>query len=98
MMRSILVSVATLLALCLPAMSSQAASEIRSTPLRQAHPLQVRAHLAALPLGFEPNQGQSARPVRFVAHGAGYTAFLTAHNITVALAPRGPAGTGAALH
>jgi hypothetical protein len=32
----------------------------------------------SLPLSFEPNQGQSAAPVKFMAHGSGYGLFLTA--------------------
>jgi hypothetical protein len=32
----------------------------------------------SLPLFFEPNQGQTAPPVKFLAHGAGYSLFLTA--------------------
>lgn len=32
----------------------------------------------SLPLFFEPNQGQTAAPVKFLAHGSGYGLFLTA--------------------
>ncbi|MCA1595874.1 MAG: hypothetical protein LC772_05570, partial [Chloroflexi bacterium] len=32
---------------------------------------------AHLPLSFEPNQGQTRRPVKFLSRGAGYTLFLT---------------------
>lgn len=28
-------------------------------------------------LVFEPNRGQAAEPVRFLAHGAGYSLFIT---------------------
>jgi hypothetical protein len=41
-----------------------------------AHPLPAKA--ISLPLFFEPNQGQSAAPVKFLAHGSGYGLFLTA--------------------
>ena len=38
----------------------------------------VPSHSVSLPLFFEPNQGQVAPPVKFLAHGAGYGLFLTA--------------------
>jgi hypothetical protein len=46
----------------------------------------------SLPLDFEPNQGQTARRVRFLAHGPGYTLFLTANGAVLALQriPYGP--------
>jgi hypothetical protein len=37
----------------------------------------VNASTASLPLFFEPNHGQTARQVKFLAHGAGYGLFLT---------------------
>ncbi|HEY6293553.1 MAG TPA: SBBP repeat-containing protein [Terriglobia bacterium] len=45
----------------------------------------VRAAYGHLPLGFEPNQGQTDRRVRFLAHGQGYTLFLTADEAVLAL-------------
>ena len=39
----------------------------------------------ALPLFFEPNQGQTASPVKFLAHGAGYGLFLTADEAVLQL-------------
>jgi Beta-propeller repeat len=38
----------------------------------------TRQTALSLPLFFEPNQGQSAPQVKFLAHGAGYGLFLTA--------------------
>ena len=38
----------------------------------------ISSHPVTLPLFFEPNQGQVAAPVKFLAHGAGYGLFLTA--------------------
>jgi hypothetical protein len=38
----------------------------------------IPSHSMTLPLLFEPNQGQVAAPVKFLAHGAGYGLFLTA--------------------
>ncbi len=40
-----------------------------------------------LPLVFEPNQGQTAASVKFVAHGAGYGLFLTSDEAVLALQP-----------
>jgi hypothetical protein len=37
----------------------------------------VNASTLSLPLFFEPNQGQTAPQVKFLAHGAGYGLFLT---------------------
>jgi hypothetical protein len=38
-----------------------------------------------LPLSFEPNNGQTAGPVKFVSRGEGYTFFLTAHETLLLL-------------
>jgi ASPM-SPD-2-Hydin domain-containing protein/beta-propeller repeat-containing protein/centrosomal CEP192-like protein len=40
---------------------------------------------AKLPLSFEENQGQTARPVRFISHGSGYELFLTPQEAVLAL-------------
>ena len=39
----------------------------------------------SLPLFFEPNQGQTAPPVKFLARGAGYGLFLTADEAVLTL-------------
>ena len=45
--------------------------------------------LRSLPLAFEANRGQSAPDVRFLAHGDGYTLYLTGTDATIAgVAPR----------
>jgi len=46
---------------------------------------------AALPLYFEANQGQTSAQVKFVSHGKGYTAFLTAGGLVLSLRPNQPA-------
>ena len=48
--------------------------------------------LARLPVAFELNVGQSARPVRFLAHGSGYGLFLTRQEAVLSLS----AGRGSA--
>ena len=40
-------------------------------------PLKAHPDFGALPLAFEPNQGQTDPAVQFVAHARGYQAFLT---------------------
>lgn len=44
-----------------------------------------RAAYGSLPLSFEPNQGQADERVRFVAHGQGYSLFLTDGEAVLAL-------------
>ena len=38
-----------------------------------------------LPLGFEPNQGQTDRKVKFLAHGAGYSIYISPASATFSL-------------
>ena len=45
----------------------------------------VRASLAALPLAFEANQGQTDPQVKYMARGKGYTVFLTANDTVFAV-------------
>ncbi len=46
-----------------------------------------------LPLSFEPNQGQTADAVKFLAHGNGYTLFLTPSEAVFALRKGAKQGT-----
>ncbi|HEV2697325.1 MAG TPA: SBBP repeat-containing protein, partial [Terriglobales bacterium] len=50
-------------------------------------PTNVAAIFGRLPLGFEPNQGQSDSRVRFLTRGAGYSLFLTENQAELALPP-----------
>src|SRR5919202_4210645 len=45
----------------------------------------LRARFTTLPVSFEPNVGQAALPVRFLAHGHGYRLYLTARGATLTL-------------
>jgi len=55
---------------------------------------QVRSSYGNLPLMFEANQGQSDSQVRFVSHGGGYSMFLTAGGLVLAVsAPNAPASS-----
>jgi hypothetical protein len=50
---------------------------------------QWREAYGNLPLSFEENRGQTAREVRYVAHGGRYELFLTSQEAVVALRPSG---------
>ena len=55
-----------------------------SQPISAAHkPLPLKS--LSLPLVFEPNQGQTAPQVKYLAHGAGYGLFLTADETVLSL-------------
>jgi Beta-propeller repeat len=61
-----------------------------AAPQRTAPPAQTARVVASygnLPLHFEPNQGQSAATVRFLARGPGYTLFLTPTEALLRLRP-----------
>jgi uncharacterized repeat protein (TIGR01451 family) len=45
----------------------------------------IPAKALSLPMFFEPNQGQTAPPVKFIARGAGYGLFLTADEAVLVL-------------
>ncbi|MCO5971331.1 SBBP repeat-containing protein [Actinoallomurus soli] len=47
-----------------------------------------------LPLAFEPNRGQAAAGVRYLAHGPGFGVFVTADRTVVTLTPHAPAKVG----
>ncbi len=49
----------------------------------------LAADYAALPMRFEPNVGQSAAPVQFLARAGGYTLFLTADEAVMVFATGG---------
>jgi hypothetical protein len=48
---------------------------------------QIQATYGKLPLTLEANKGQTDRQVKFLAHAAGYTIFLTAGEMVVAVRP-----------
>ncbi len=51
-------------------------------------PGEILATYGKLPLHFETNQGQTDARVKFLAHGSGYTVFLTGQDATVLLHPQ----------
>ncbi|WP_285578846.1 SBBP repeat-containing protein [Actinoallomurus iriomotensis] len=58
----------------------------------------VAAAYGRSPLAFEPNRGQAAAGVRYLAHGAGYGVFLTGSRTVVTLAPRSKTEVGGRPH
>ncbi|MGA9793205.1 MAG: SBBP repeat-containing protein, partial [Terriglobales bacterium] len=56
-----------------------------------APPAKPVAHSLSLPMFFEPNQGQTAPQVKFMARGAGYGLFLTADEAVLKLQQSVPA-------
>src|SRR5215469_9719976 len=75
------------LMLALAALWPQGASAEGETPVRTevASPSRVAALYAYLPLSFEINQGQIDPRVKYLAHGPGYTLWLTADQAVLAL-------------
>lgn len=58
-----------------------------SRPKPAAAPKPLVSKSLSLPLFFEPNQGQTAAQVKFLARGAGYGLFLTADEAVLQLQP-----------
>lgn len=57
----------------------------------------VSENYGKLPLSFEPNMGQSAKAVKFLSRGNGYTVFLTATEAVFSLRPVPDAASRAVL-
>jgi hypothetical protein len=68
---------------------------VKASPPAAPSASQVMQLYGQLPLAFEPNAGQSAPEVDFLARGPGYTVFLTATAAVLAL--RTPDDAGSAL-
>src|ERR1035441_593018 len=63
---------------------------------RQAAPAaSPKAKLMAVPLSFEPNQGQAASTVQFLSRGSGYARFLTPGKVVLNLERQQPPSTAA---
>src|SRR5271167_2391789 len=54
-------------------------------PPAGAQKLRLLSAYAKLPMTFESNQGQTAKQVKFVSHGPGYSLFLTPTEAVIAL-------------
>ncbi|MGH9403649.1 MAG: SBBP repeat-containing protein, partial [Terriglobia bacterium] len=55
----------------------RSSSVVSKAPAAKAVAARVQALYDKVPLSFEPNRGQADRAVKFLAHGPGYTLFLT---------------------
>lgn len=55
-------------------------------PPQSATGIDTESTFSRLPLQFEANAGQADARIKFLAHGRGYALFLTANDITLALA------------
>ena len=71
--------------------SGPESSERRLSAQRSAVSKQLSSQSLSLPLFFEPNQGQTAPQVKFLARGAGYGLFLTADEAVLNLHRLSPA-------
>lgn len=83
MNKKILTTIALLLTVALYIATRQNTPSIKTpaekadSPKRAVTALPIQQSLAALPLRFEPNQGQTDDKVKFLARGQGYSLFLT---------------------
>ncbi len=68
--------------------ASTSASSSPSGTSTAAARSRMQASYAALPLAFEPNQGQTDAQVKYLARGSGYTLFLTANDAVFSLRSR----------
>src|ERR1035441_5768498 len=66
---------------------------------RPAAPAASRqAKLIAVPLSFEPNQGQAASTVQFLSRGSGYALFLTPGKVVLNLERPLPVSSASTMH
>ena len=63
----------------------------KGQPISIATQARIQKSYGRLPMHFEPNLGQTADEVKYVARGPGYTLFLTADEAVLALRPGRPA-------
>ena len=73
------------------------AAPAQTTPNTAEVKMTVSENYGKLPLSFEPNMGQSAKAVKFLSRGNGYTVFLTATEAVFSLRPVPDAATRAVL-
>jgi len=82
-----------------PATLSVPSTDTIASPARPADAPVARLLSAALPLSFEENRGQTDPTVTYLAHGPGYTLFLTADETVLTLShPRTPGQRRHAAH
>src|ERR1017187_6259226 len=74
---------------------ASAAENPRALPLPTNRPA---PKLIAVPLSFEPNQGQAASSVQFLSRGSGYALFLTPGKVVLNLERQQPPSAASAMH
>ncbi len=90
---TMLAIVATALLIVSPVRHGSAASAASSQSApAHADRGRIQASFSALPLAFEPNQGQTDSQVQYFARGSGYTLFLTANDTVFSLRSHSAAG------
>lgn len=67
------------------ARDSAAEQQVGSGPIVSSAARTAATEYGTFPLAFEPNLGQSERPVEFLARGPGYGVFLTGGHAVIAL-------------
>ena len=85
----VLLSVVLTLVICAASLAADLPAKAKTAAPPEAKAPSVHAvvqKLGQLPLRFEPNQGQSDARVKYLAHGPGYTLFLTSEEAVLALA------------
>ncbi len=65
--------------------AAQSAPVARTLPVSQNASHQVQTNYGKLPLSFEANVGQTDPQVKFLAHGSGYSLFLTSGQMVLSL-------------
>ena len=65
--------------------SASARTRVAPFRLQSVNAAQVAREYEAFPLSFEPNEGQANATVKYVAHGSGYTVFLTDREAVLSL-------------
>ncbi len=65
--------------------TTRATTQALTSGLKPANPRPIPAKALSVPLFFEPNQGQTAPQVKFLARGSGYGLFLTADEAVLEL-------------
>ncbi|HVX12138.1 MAG TPA: NF038129 family PEP-CTERM protein [Pirellulales bacterium] len=69
--------------------------QVIDPPLAAANsPTQPEISYGQIPLGFEPNEGQTASQVQYLAQGSGYSLFLTSNDAVLSLDNSASSGTG----
>lgn len=64
--------------------ASRVASK-KTSHVGPARPVHLAANYGQLPLAFEPNQGQAVSQVQYLAHGRGYSLFVTGQEAVLVL-------------